>query len=202
MEKKTLKSRLINRLMRYFFQGLLLMAPIAITGYVFVVLVRWMDGLIKWDIPEKLDVPGLGSLVIILGLTLVLTFIGFLSSTFIFKPIFRFFEKLISNTPLIKIIYTSIKDLFSAFVSEKKKFNKPVLVRLNKEIELYKIGFITQEDLSKLDIKNKVAVYLPHSYAWSGNLFIVPKENIKPLKNISAANTMKFVISGGVTEIK
>ena len=62
------------------------------------------------------------------------------------------------------------------------------------------IGFITQEDLKDFNIKDKVAVYLPMSYSLSGRLIIVPIKNIKPLQ-ADASDTMKFVVSGGVTDI-
>ena len=70
------------------------------------------------------------------------------------------------------------------------------------ESGLEKLGFITQEDLSKLGIEGKVAVYLPHSYNFSGNLFIVPSQNVIILKSASSADVMKFIVSGGVTEIE
>ncbi len=139
----------------------------------------------------------------VLGFTIVLfvlVVIGFLSSTFLFKPIFSLLEKLINRTPIVKIIYSSMKDLFSAFVSDKKKFNRPVLVDFNKD-GLQKLGFMTEEDLSKLGIENKVAVYFPHSYAFSGNLFIVNKENITILNKTSSTDAMKFIVSGGVTDL-
>ena len=103
--------------------------------------------------------------------------------------------------PLVKIIYTALQDLFSAFVSDKKKFDKPVMVIVNKTSGLKKFGFITQEDLSQFGLKDEVAVYLPHSYNFSGNLFVAPRENVILLDNISSSDTMKFIVSGGVTKI-
>jgi uncharacterized membrane protein len=62
------------------------------------------------------------------------------------------------------------------------------------------MGFITQEDLELLGHKQLIAVYLPHAYAFSGNLFIVEKDLIQPVE-ISAAEAMKFIVSGGITHI-
>jgi len=158
-----------------------------------------VDGILSPIINEILpfQIPGLG-LVIILGL---LTFFGFLGSTIIMRPIFSYFERLVEKAPLAKIIYSAVKDLLQAFVGNKKSFDKPVLVRLEKDSDVQKIGFITQDDLTDLGLDHDhVAVYLPHSYAWSGNQFIVPKENITPL-NVSAATVMKFIVSGGVTKL-
>jgi uncharacterized membrane protein len=89
----------------------------------------------------------------------------------------------------------------SAFVGDKKKFNKPVLVRINKDNELYQIGFITQSDLSDLGLNDMVVVYFPHSYAFSGYHYFVPKESVKPL-NVHGTAAMKFIVSGGVSGFK
>ena len=120
---------------------------------------------------------------------------------FLLQTIIYYFDLFIVKSPLIKIIYTSLKDLVSAFVGQKKRFNEPVLVKLSKDSNLEKIGFITNKDLKMLGQPNeKVAVYLPHSYAWSGNLFIVKTESLSPI-NASSTDVMKFIISAGVTQI-
>jgi uncharacterized membrane protein len=180
----------INRIFKYFLQGLLLVVPIALTWYVLVISIQWMDGLVP------VNFPGLG-LVIILA---AITFIGYLGSLFITKPIIEWFERGIARLPLVSLIYTSLKDLIGAFVGDKKKFNKPVLVALNQERTLYKMGFITETDLSTLGLPGMVSVYLPHSYNFSGNQFLVAKEMVTPL-DISGTAAMKFIVSGGVSGI-
>ena len=103
--------------------------------------------------------------------------------------------------PLIKTIYESVTDLLSAFVGNKKKFNVPVMVKMNKESDIYKLGFLTREDLSQLGIPNTyVAVYLPHSYNFSGNMFVVPSTQVTTL-NLPSSEVMKFIVSGGVIDI-
>ncbi|HRS38610.1 MAG TPA: DUF502 domain-containing protein, partial [Bacteroidia bacterium] len=146
----------------------------------------------------EIDIPGLGLITIFLFIAAV----GWLSARYIRNPLFSYLEQLIDKAPLVKLIYSSVKDLVQAFVGEKRRFNQPVLVRLEKESEINRIGFITQEDLSDLGLeKEKVAVYLPFSYSFAGELIILPRENIRPL-NASGTDMMKFIISGGVTEIK
>jgi uncharacterized membrane protein len=193
-------SVLFKHLLFYFFQGLLFIAPITITFWAIYVTFNYIDGLLI-DLIDKLigrHIPGLGLVVLI---TLI-TIIGMLGSSLLFKPFLLLLDRLFVKAPLIKIIYTSVKDLVSAFVGQKKRFNEPVLVKVGKGADLEKIGFITNKDLSFLGIpETKVAVYLPHSYAWSGNLFIVPVENIKPL-DASATEVMKFIISAGVTNLE
>ena len=189
----------MKRIISYFFKGLVFIIPIAVTGYVlyksFALIDGILDGILNEILPFK--IPGLGLLIIFVLITLL----GLLGSAIIAKPMFAYFEKLIEKAPLIKIIYSAVKDLLSAFVGTKKSFNQPVLVRLEKNSNVQKLGFITQSDLSDLGIgKDMVAVYLPHSYAWSGNQFIVPKESVTPI-NASSTTVMKFIISGGVTKI-
>lgn len=180
----------MNTLIKYFFRGLLLVIPIGLTIYILVAAVRWLDSLLS------LKYPGSGILIILISITAI----GYIGSTLIAKPIVEFFEKLLNRLPLVRIIYSSVKDLISAFVGDKKKFSQPVLVTINKGSDLQKLGFITQEDLSTIGIKEKIAVYLPHSYNFSGDLYIVPKENVVLIQN-SGADIMKFIVSGGVTSV-
>ncbi len=194
------KNSITRKFIYFFFQGLLFLAPVTLTIWALVITFNYIDGLLIAYLDELLGVhiPGLGLLVLIVIITLV----GLLGSTIIFKPLWNYFDRFLSAAPLIKIIYTSVKDLVSAFVGQKKRFNQPVLVKVGKGADLEKIGFITNKDLAFLGIpETKVAVYLPHSYAWSGNLFIVPVENIKPI-DASATEVMKFIISAGVTNLE
>jgi uncharacterized membrane protein len=189
----------MSRIIRYFLQGLILMAPVAITAYTLYMLFEFVDGLLISTLTELIGfrIPGLGLLIILVTVTLI----GLLGTTILFKPIINSLDKIISQAPLVKIIYTSIKDFMSAFVGKDKKFNEPVLVKVNKDAELEKLGFITQHDLTKLGIeKEKVAVYLPHSYNFSGNLFIVPAANVRPIQ-ASPSEVMKFIVTAGVTSI-
>lgn len=186
-----MQNKLVKTLVKYFLQGLLYIVPIVVTIYVLVYLVVALDGILN------LDVPGLGILIILLFVLLV----GYLASTY-FINYFKPFERAIEKTPLIKIIYSSMKDMMNAFVGSKKQFQKPVLVIINKEEHIERLGFITKEDLSELGIlEDKVAVYLPFSYAINGEVLIVPKENVSPI-NASASDVMKLIISGGVTKVQ
>jgi uncharacterized membrane protein len=105
----------------------------------------------------------------------------------------------LAKAPLIGIIYSSLKDLMSAFVGNKKKFTEPVLVKMNRESEVEQIGFITQKDLKIIGLDDKkMAVYMPFPYSFMGNLYIVPSDNITKL-DISPTQAMKFIVSGGVS---
>lgn len=187
----------MRKLFSYMFKGALLLVPIFLTISIFYWLITTIDSGANDLVENFIDLrfPGLGLLITLV----VITVIGMLASTFLFQPIFKFFEDVIISTPLVKIIYTSIKDFFSAFLSEKKRFNQPILVNINGNPNVQRIGFLTQEDLSLLGLEDKVAVYLPHSYNVSGNLYFVSREDVTLLK-ISPTEAMKFAVSGGVTE--
>lgn len=196
---KTKFNLFIKKTIRYFFQGVLFVFPIAITIWGLLFLFKFIDGLLLPYINKliNINIPGLG----IVFLILIILLIGFIGSSFIFKPIINFFDRLFTKAPLIKILYTSVKDLISAFVGNKKRFNEPVLVKLGNGYDVEKLGFVTNKDLTFLGLSDKkVAVYLPHSYNWSGNLFIVPIENITPI-NAPSTEVMKFIVSAGVTNI-
>lgn len=193
----------MKKLANYFFQGLLLVVPAVVTFYVVFNAILWMDNLIPIKIPIKLpgiqdiDLPGLGILIILL----VITFLGYLGTKFVRNPFFLMFEGLMERTPLLKVIYSSVKDLIEAFVGEKKRFNEPVLVTVNANPSVQRFGFITENDLSQLGLaKEKMAVYLPFSYGFNGQLVVVDATQVQKL-DASGTEMMKFVISGGVTDI-
>jgi uncharacterized membrane protein len=180
-----------SRILRYFFSGMVFIVPLLATAYFIYISFRWLDDQLN------LPYPGLGFAIILS----VITLIGYLSTNYIFKTLAHWFDAGMNKIPLVKIIYSTVKDLLGAVVGDKRKFNKPVLVRINKENELHQIGFVTQSDLSELGLHNMVVVYFPHSYAFSGYHFFVPRENIRPLK-ISGPTAMKFIVSGGVSGFK
>jgi uncharacterized membrane protein len=88
----------------------------------------------------------------------------------------------------------------TAFVGEQKKFTKPVLVTMNKDVGLKKIGFITQETMIELNHAELVSVYLPHSYNFSGNVYLIDSAFVEPI-DVPSSEVMRFIISGGVTTL-
>lgn len=186
-----LYRKALRRIINSFFQGLLLIAPLSITAFVIYSLLVFIDGLLP------MRIPGLGLLIIIGSITLI----GFMGAVVIKRPITLIFNNIIERIPLIKILYTSISDLLSAFVGQKKKFTEPVMVILSRENNIRKLGFVTERDLSSIGISDQfVAVYLPHSYNFSGNMFIVAADQVVPVE-ANSAEFMKFIVSGGVTKV-
>jgi uncharacterized membrane protein len=191
MTKQAIKNGVkykLKKLINFFFKGLLVCLPILLTYYVVSSVVLSVDKIIP------INIPGIGFIVVIVGVTLI----GWVGSSIISKPLFNLIDDFLSSLPFIKIIYTSVKDLMEAFVGEKKKFSKPVIVEFTEGV--YKPGFITQDDLFEINLTGLVGVYFPHSYAFSGNLFFIDKAKIKPYDG-NPTDFMKFIVSGGVTEI-
>lgn len=188
----------MKKIFRYFLQGLLLVAPAGITLFFIYWVFEIMDSPIRNFIYGiyNIWVPGIGLVVSFTFIALV----GWAGQSFLFRPIVKFINNIFEKAPIIKLVYTSLTDFTNAFVGQRKKFTRPVLVKVNLVSELEKVGFITEDDLEDLGVKDKVAVLFPHSYNWSGEMFIVPKEHITPL-NLPPGEVMKFALTGGVTRM-
>ncbi len=188
----------MKRLLTYFIQGLILFIPFAITIAIIFQLFGFFESIFS-----VIGFTENTALNTVLGFTMTLAFIfgmGILASTYIFKSFFSYIEDKLEHAPFIRHIYSPLKDFTNAFMGNKKKFDKPVLVLTNPQANIEEIGFVTHEDLKDLGIAEKVAVYLPYSYSLSGRLIIVSPSQIKPLKS-DGAETMKFIVSGGVTDV-
>lgn len=193
-----------KRLLQYFLQGLLVLAPVVVTGYAIFWIVTSIDDLLPIftiiDEEGKVKVRnfGLGFVIIIFAICVV----GYLSTFFIQSRLFNLFDHWLEKAPGIKFIYTTVKDFFEAFAGEKKKFNKPVLANVD-DNDVWRIGFLTREDMDDFGLKDYVAVYLPMSYSISGNVYLIPHNRIKSLEGyVTGSEAMKFAISGGVTKVE
>ena len=178
----------MKKLIGYFIKGLLVVVPLAVTIYVVYFVFTRIDGLLP------IKITGIGFVVTILFIILV----GFLASSILTKGLVKMLDNLVNRIPLIKLIYSSLKDLMKAFVGEKKMFDRPVLVKLYDSSEAMVIGFITRDDLSMLGIKDSVAVYLPQSYNFAGNLIIVPRHQVTPIDK-DGPEVMAFIVSAGLS---
>ncbi len=200
-------KRILPALAQLFFQGVVLLAPIGVTIWVVVSLFNWVDNflpnLLNFIFPVQFaavngQIPKVTGLGFVVAITLVLV-VGWLSSLFFVERLVAVFDKVLEKTPGVKIIYSSVKDFLEAFAGNKKKFDQPVLVNVDSP-DVWRVGFVTQENTEHFGLKDYVTVYVPHSYAISGITFVVPSTRIKKLpKGIGAAEAMKFVVSGGVT---
>ena len=194
-------NKVARALLRYFIKGLLVVVPLGAAFFLIYWSFASIDNALNLSTfiianpktGKPIYIPGLG----ILSIILVILIAGVLLTTVVTDPIKNWFYRWLNRLPLFKFLYYSIKDFTGAFVGEEKKFNEPVLVQIN-EFGLKKVGFLTQHSMSTLSLENEVAVYLPYSYSFAGQVIIIAADKVTPV-NKTAADVMKFVISGGVS---
>jgi uncharacterized membrane protein len=199
---------ILRKLFSYFLQGLIILAPITITLWAVLSLFNWIDNILpnfihslfpKLALDENgnpRNIPGIGFILVIL----IVLIVGYISSSFIVSKLVELFNNILEKTPGIKIIYTTIKDFFEAFAGNKRKFDRAVLVCIE-STDVWRIGFITHEELTEFGLQEYISVYVPQSYAFAGHLFFVKKERVRLITDITSTDAMKFAISGGVTNI-
>lgn len=188
----------MKRIFTYFLQGLLLSGPLAVTLYSVFLMFNFVDRIVRDPLKEnfQFDIPGIGIVVIFISLTTL----GLVGQTIIAKPFIYFTQRLLKRAPLLNVVYTSLNDLFTAFVGKEKKFNVAVKVCINQENNIWKLGFLTEKNLEEFGLHDMVAVYFPHSYNFSGELYLVPQNSVEKI-GLSPSEVMKFVVSGGITKV-
>ena len=205
LPKESFKWR---KIIQYFLQGLLIIAPLAITIYAIYWVISTVDGwvpifrevvrdaqgnIIGYEVKNY----GLGFLVVLVAIITI----GYLSSFFIQSKLFNLFDHWLEKTPGIKFIYTSTRDFFEAFAGDKKRFNKAVLANVFAE-DVWIIGFMTDEEMHKFELgADKVSVYVPQAYNFAGQLYILPRGKVKKINNISSGDAMKYAVTGGVVDL-
>jgi uncharacterized membrane protein len=180
----------VTRFLNYFFRGLIVLAPAVITVYVFWLMFSEVDQLLGFK------VPGLAIVVTVA----IITLFGFLTSTVVARYFLRIADDLLKQLPLVRLVYTSTRDLLSAFVGEKRRFDRPVIVSTHADGIEKAFGFITQDSATRFGLEDHVTVYLPFSYALTGAVRVYPRAHVK-LLSVDSAKLMAFVVSGGVTQI-
>lgn len=198
-----------KKIINYLLQGLLILAPLAITIYSIYWVVSTVDNWVPIFrepvkdfqgnvIGHKVKNYGLGFVVV---LSSIIT-IGYLSSFFIQSKIFSLFDSWLEKTPGIKFIYSSVRDFFGAFAGEKKKFNTAILANVFAD-EVWVVGFLTDEEMHKFDMgAEMVGVYVPQAYHWAGQLYILPRNKVRKIEKISSGEAMKYTVTGGVVDLE
>ncbi|MGH8034605.1 MAG: DUF502 domain-containing protein [Lysobacterales bacterium] len=192
----------MNTLGKLFLKGLVVVVPAALTLAILWWLARWAEQLLGGPLshllPEGWYKPGMG-LVAALAITFL---IGLLSHVLLFQRLFSFGEKILNRLPLVKTIYSAIKDFIDYFSPDNNHaMSKVVLVRIPGQ-GFEQIGFVTREDFSQLPLRptvdDPVAVYLPMSYQIGGYTLFLPRSCLTPL-DLSFEQGMKMVITGVVS---
>ena len=179
---------MLTRFINYFLKGVVFLAPLAFTIYICVRIFTTIDGWLG------IPIPGAGFVITVLMITLF----GFLAQSFLTRSALNIVENLLDRLPFVRLLYSSTRDLLNAFVGEKRRFDKPVLVAPYPGGVARALGFVTQESLVGLGLADHVTVYLPQSYNFAGALLIFPTSAVTPVA-ADSAEVMAFIVSGGVT---
>jgi uncharacterized membrane protein len=195
MAEETVQKKGITyaSVLRYFVQGILVLAPITITGWLLYELFEAVDGILR----PYVNIPGLGFIIIIVFVILI----GWLSSTILMTSTLNLFDHWLERTPGVKFIYSSTKDFFGAFAGEKKKFDKAVLINAFSE-DVWIIGFLTDSEMEKFEMgAEHVSVYVPQAYNFAGQLYILPRSKVRKVGHLTSGDAMKYAVTGGVVHV-
>lgn len=191
----------MKRILRNFINGILTIVPIILVVYVVYKTFMFLDGILGNVLkPYMKDdyIPGIGLLATIV----LITILGWLTTKFFTGAIFRLIDRLLENIPIVKTIYSVIKDTINSFLGEKKSFSKVALITIP-GTKIKSMGFITTEDLESLHdpLKDYVAVYIQQTFQVAGFTFLIPKEEVEII-DVKPEDAMKFILSGGMTSKK
>ncbi|BFJ02516.1 MULTISPECIES: DUF502 domain-containing protein [Priestia] len=191
----------MKAIIKSFINGLLTIVPIILVIYILVRVFNFLDSILGNVLKPYMKqdyIPGIG----ILATLVLITFLGWLSTRFFAGKIISLIDRLLERIPLVKTLYTVIKDTFQSFLGEKKSFSKVALVTMP-GTSMKVIGFVTSEEVEEVihSLKDHVAVYVPQTFQVAGFTFLIPKEEIEWL-DIKPEEAMKFVLSGGVSSSK
>jgi|TARA_B100001750_G_C15501448_1_gene597450 uncharacterized membrane protein len=193
---------MIAKLRNYFFAGLLVTAPIAITIYFVWIFVNFVDSKVTQFFPEfffssPIAIPGSGLLLFAIFMILI----GWFTASFLGRIIVRFGEKILGRVPVIRGIYTAIKQIFGTVLKKQSDaFRQVVLIEYPRKGS-WAMGFLTgstKGEVQKVTKETMVNVFLPTTpNPTSGFLLFVPKKDIRPLK-MSVDQGIKMIISAGI----
>jgi uncharacterized membrane protein len=173
-------------------KGLAILLPLGATIWVLWWIFVAADELIPTERLLGRPMRGTG----IAAIVLLALFVGLLTTDPGMRRIGRYGNDALLRIPLFKIVYSAFRDFASALLV-KKRFDKPVLVKLGGGFDAEVIGFVTRQNLESLGILDKVAVYFPQSYNIGGNVLILPRERLTPL-DADGAQVMSFIVTGGI----
>jgi uncharacterized membrane protein len=194
MRNNQIKARSTWRLLiNYFLRGLLVLLPIVLT----VLIIGWLVNTIS-DVLHLREISGKEFFFYTLLVVSIILAVGFITRGVVARQILDFFEGIIEKAPGLSFIFGTTKDMTEAFVGDKKKFTQPVVVNVSEGI--FRMGFVTQEDMKIIDMPGYSAVYLPYSYGLSGVMMIVETVKIKRI-DVESSHWTKYIISGGVAEL-
>ena len=181
-----------SRLSGPFGRGVAIVLPVVATCALLAWVFVRIDGLLPSEDLFGRRIPGLG-IAIVLALALL---VGLLTAREPARAVVGRIEGFLLRIPVFKLVYSAFRDFANALFV-KKRFDKPVLVRIGAGVDAQVIGFVTRQNLDSLGIQDRVAVYLPLAYNLGGNMVLVPRDRLTPL-DADSSLVMSFVLTGGV----
>lgn len=180
-------------LLRYFWHGIFIIAPISLTLAALVWLFNTIDGLLR----PYVQAPGIGFVLVLV----IIIAVGWISSFFLIRRVFSVIDRWLEQTPGISFLYSSLRDFFDAFIGNKRRFSHSVLVNVLAD-DVWLLGFLTSEDVTQFKLgASHVAVYAPQAYNVAGQLFLVPRDRVRLIDHLAPADVMKYAVTGGAVEI-
>jgi uncharacterized membrane protein len=194
-----------GRLRAYFFAGILITAPIALTLYLAWLFIDYVDGKVAQLLPAKYNpetylpfaIPGLGLVILAVFLTLV----GALTANFIGRYVHRFFERLLDRMPVVRSIYGATKQIFeTVFAQRSDAFREAVLIEYPRR-GIWTVAFVTGRtggEIADVSSDELVTVFIPTTpNPTSGFLLFLPRKEVTPLA-MTVEEAIKMVVSGGI----
>lgn len=185
-------------ILRNFINGVLTIVPIILVAFVVYKTFMFLDSILGNVLKPYMKqdyIPGIG----LLSTIFLITILGWMSTKFFTGTIIQLIDRVLERIPIVKTIYSVIKDTFHSFLGEKKSFSKVVLLTLP-GTEMKSIGFITTENLENFydPLKDYVAVYIQQTFQVAGLTLLIPKDQVEVI-DVKPEDAMKFILSGGMT---
>ncbi len=189
---------MIRYIRNRFLAGLIILIPLAVTGWVIWKIFSSVDSILR-PIQQRypvIDVPGVGFVVVLL----LILFTGVFAGNFIGRRIIGRFERLVSRLPLVRRIYRGVKELSELLIADRRMvFRRAVLIRYPHR-DAWALAFVTDEThvFDTGDGRRLISVFVPTTpNPTSGFLLFVPAEDVRDVP-VDVEEALKTVISGGV----
>ena len=202
MEKLQKKRSIFKSIRNYFIAGVVVLIPIGITVYLTLFIVKVSSKILPKELNPNhylpYDIPGVEIIISIF----LITFIGWLSLSFIGKRLLKIFEDILQRIPILRTIYSAITQMIETFTQSKGNTKNVVLVEYPRKGS-WAVGFATKENTTGIGDKikqNLVNVFIPTTpNPTSGFLLMFPKEEVIYL-DITFEQASKFIVSAGTSD--
>ena len=185
---------MVRKTFNYFLAGLVIVLPTILTVSLIFYLMSYIDTYFRLR----------STLLILVGGLVGITMIGFIARKYVEAAFWKKVEGRLITLPILGLVYKAVKDVTTALIGRDRKFSEPVMVQMHGE-GIHKIGFVTNKDVSQLlgrqssgrEEEDLFLVYFPLSFSLSGDLFLVERKRVQPLRGQSK-EVMQTIVSGGI----